>query len=306
MTRFTFPKDGDGVARRPWPRKSSVLHWIHGQRVRLETPGGGGYGDPLGARPRRDPAPTCELGLRHRRGCLAAIMGVQRRWLDADMTEQLGGRADMAAIIKPSSASMSAAPSPMSSSGTRLGRTPCTSPRFPRPRATSRSGLHRWCEPADRDDFRTDRHGCSTAPPSAPTRCWNARVRARPASSPRRAFAMCWKCAAATGPGPGACGACSSRLCRDTCAGGRRAGAGGRHHAHPGGSAGSGKVPRKNYPTPGCAVGLRVFREFLCQRRQRKAAVEAVRSMWPNDHMSQRRRKSCPKSASSNAPRRQR
>jgi N-methylhydantoinase B len=51
MTRFTFPKDG-AICSPPLASKIVDVPLAQGQRVRLETPGGGGYGDPA----RRDPA----------------------------------------------------------------------------------------------------------------------------------------------------------------------------------------------------------------------------------------------------------
>ncbi len=56
MTRFTFPKDG-GPSTPPLASKIVDVPLERGQRVRLETPGGGGYGDPLSRSPaaiRRD------------------------------------------------------------------------------------------------------------------------------------------------------------------------------------------------------------------------------------------------------------
>jgi N-methylhydantoinase B len=50
MTRFTFPKDGVR-ANPPLASKIVDVPLKRGDRVRLETPGGGGYGDPA----RRDP-----------------------------------------------------------------------------------------------------------------------------------------------------------------------------------------------------------------------------------------------------------
>ena len=61
MTRFTFPKDG-AICSPPLAAKIVDVPLAQGQRVRLETPGGGGYGDPA----RRDPAAIrrdLELGL---------------------------------------------------------------------------------------------------------------------------------------------------------------------------------------------------------------------------------------------------
>jgi N-methylhydantoinase B len=56
MTRFTFPKDG-APATPPLVSKIVDVSLERGQRVRLETPGGGGYGDPVERSPaaiRRD------------------------------------------------------------------------------------------------------------------------------------------------------------------------------------------------------------------------------------------------------------
>ena len=49
--RFTYEQD-DGMHAPPMVSKMVGIHITRGQRVRLETPGGGGYGDPA----RRDPA----------------------------------------------------------------------------------------------------------------------------------------------------------------------------------------------------------------------------------------------------------
>jgi N-methylhydantoinase B len=91
LNKFFYP-DGDGEASPPMVSKMVGIHLKQGQRVRLETPGGGGYGAALD----RDPALVAEdvrLGYvsqaaaEERYGCSVSEDGV----LDAIKTEQLRG-----------------------------------------------------------------------------------------------------------------------------------------------------------------------------------------------------------------------
>ena len=52
LNRFAYP-DGTEEASPPMVSKMADIQLSRGQRVRLETPGGGGYGDPLTRDPRR-------------------------------------------------------------------------------------------------------------------------------------------------------------------------------------------------------------------------------------------------------------
>jgi len=55
LNKFFYP-DGDSVAEPPMVSKMVGISLERGQRVRLESPGGGGYGDPS----ERDPAKVAE------------------------------------------------------------------------------------------------------------------------------------------------------------------------------------------------------------------------------------------------------
>ena len=46
MNRFSYPTATGGTAQPPMASKMTGLHIAKGDRLRLETPGGGGYGLP--------------------------------------------------------------------------------------------------------------------------------------------------------------------------------------------------------------------------------------------------------------------
>ncbi|MBT4938257.1 MAG: hydantoinase B/oxoprolinase family protein [Rhodospirillaceae bacterium] len=56
LNKFTYPDENGEDAEPPMVSKMVGIHLDRGQRVRLETPGGGGYGDPL----ERDPKAVAE------------------------------------------------------------------------------------------------------------------------------------------------------------------------------------------------------------------------------------------------------
>jgi hypothetical protein len=108
---------------------------------------------------------------------------------------------------------MSAAPSPMSSCSTRpraRQRSPRSPRRAPTSRAVSRRDLGACRRPVDGRCRRPRHHGGDQRALE--------RKGARIGVITTQGCATSWRCAAATGPAPGACAAISAPWCRATCA----------------------------------------------------------------------------------------
>ena len=178
----------DGLSPPRARRQGRGIRLARGDRLRIDSPGGGGYGDPAERTPedppRREWLRLPPAGLRSRRG------------------DRRGGRIEQSALeslrrsaVRPSLGSMSAARSPTSSCSTSgPARRDPEGPVHPYARGDRLPGRAAGSSVARPIRWRRS----STARRWPPTRCWSAR--ASPAgSSPPAAFATCSRCAAETG-----------------------------------------------------------------------------------------------------------
>ena len=119
-----------------------------------------------------------------------------------------------------------------------------------------------------------------TAPRSAPTRCWSGAGR-RSASSRRAAFATCWRCAAATGAAPGACGATSRPIAdRDMRLEVDRAHARRRHDPHGGRRRAKSARPRRRCIAQGAqAVAIIFINAYANAENERRALAARARGL---------------------------
>ena len=223
----------------------------------------------------------------------------RRRSLDADAPSRRAGMSRAAS----SSASTSAAPSPTCSCSTRHAARSAP-PRCRRNRGDEADGfLERPARARRRRGDRLDRarhhgrHQCAARAARA----------ARSASSPRAASATCWRCAAATAAAPGACGAISSPIAdRDMRARGRRAHARRRRRSGPRSMPPRSAPPRSSCSTRRQAVAIIFINAYANPDERARARSRRLRAVWPNELRRPPRTRSCPRSASSSAPRRRR
>jgi N-methylhydantoinase B len=193
MNVFDYQQE-DGWHRPPHGLQDARHQLSEGAGGAVETPGGGGYGPP-GPRP-GGRGPRRGTGLPERRG------GHRRLW-----PRLAGGAADEPDDRRRCRRHLHRRL--RSRRGTGTAKSPRCRRRGPTSRAVSST------ESARVDDLR--RSGpWSTAPRPAPTRLLE-RKGARIGVITTEGCATSWRCAAATGRGPGACAAISSRWCRATC-----------------------------------------------------------------------------------------
>jgi hypothetical protein len=190
---FHYEQATAGTSRR-WPRRCVGASSCKGpETVRLETPGGGGYGPPEDRTPKRRPRCGPWATAEHTEAAASSspdgpsMAGICRGREPNDrpmIGVDVGGTFTDVFILDETQRHRCAVP-----------------PRCHPPAARPVEGLcRRHCQQGRRILPTFPRS--YTAPRSAPMRCWSARARA-PVSSPRTGFATCWKCAAATGRRPG-------------------------------------------------------------------------------------------------------
>ena len=212
LNRFVYETDA-GEATPPLVSKITDIKIRRGQKVRLETPGGGGFGDPAAREPGAGRCATSGSAMSRARprgattrSCCAttarSMMPPRERAPEHDLAQRHCRSRCRRHLHRSCSCSIR-----------RAAR--FRTAKVPSHRGDESLRLPQWPEGVRRrrrDEFDHSRHHRRHQHVT-----WSGAAR-RSASSRRAAFATCWRCAAATAAAPGGCGAISSRSPTATCA----------------------------------------------------------------------------------------